>query len=249
MAGIYTSPSPSPYPIEKVGDSPYPYPYPYPVNAGIPHQNGDRFGQYPRGRVYLPSLPMRWLMFPSSISFTLAKKNNNIKMSDIYMAKIKIIIFINTKCVSMFFSLFLGCFDVRQVWPKWPLPPQDKLYCHIICHYFHLFFSFFHIIVSLQMTKCLFEISFMTMKIWIKCCYIHFWEQIITNLVSWMLLHSLLGMKHNQSGLMIFYFIKTHCFFLAIRRHSNALFPPLFRVSLRLIASRCISTFNTQEDE
>ena len=50
MAGIYSSP----YPIEKIGDSPYPYPYP--VNAGIPRQNGDGFGQYPRGRVYLPSL-------------------------------------------------------------------------------------------------------------------------------------------------------------------------------------------------
>jgi len=56
MAGIYSSPSPSPYPIEKIGDSPYP------VNAGIPRQNGDGFGQYPRGRVYLPSL----LTMPSS---------------------------------------------------------------------------------------------------------------------------------------------------------------------------------------
>jgi len=58
MAGICISPSPSPspYPIEKIEDSPYPYPYPYLVNAGIPRQNGDRFGQYPRGRVYLPSL-------------------------------------------------------------------------------------------------------------------------------------------------------------------------------------------------
>jgi len=55
-------------------------------------------------------------MFPSSISFSSAKKNNNnIKMSDIYMAKNKIIIFINIKCVYMFFSLILGCFDVRQV--------------------------------------------------------------------------------------------------------------------------------------
>jgi len=54
MAGIYSSPSPSPYPIEKIGDSPLPYPYP--VNAGILRQNGDGFGQYPRGRVYLPSL-------------------------------------------------------------------------------------------------------------------------------------------------------------------------------------------------
>jgi len=60
MAEIYLSPSPSPYPIEKIGDSPYPYPYPYPypVNAGIPRQNGDGFGQYPRGRVCLPSLPI-----------------------------------------------------------------------------------------------------------------------------------------------------------------------------------------------
>ena len=56
MAGIctssYPSPSPYPYPTEKVGDSPYPYP----VNVGIPHQNEDGFGQYPRGRVYLPYL-------------------------------------------------------------------------------------------------------------------------------------------------------------------------------------------------
>jgi len=54
MAGIYSSPSPSPCPIEKIGDSLYPYPYP--VNAGIPHQNRDGFGQYPWGRVYLPLL-------------------------------------------------------------------------------------------------------------------------------------------------------------------------------------------------
>jgi len=46
--------SSSPYPIEKIRDSLYPYPYP--VNAGIPHQNMDEFGQYPWRRVYLPSL-------------------------------------------------------------------------------------------------------------------------------------------------------------------------------------------------
>jgi len=46
MARICTSP----YPIEKVGDSPYL------VNMGILFQNGDGFGQYPRGWVYLPSL-------------------------------------------------------------------------------------------------------------------------------------------------------------------------------------------------
>jgi len=50
--GIMTGICTSPYPIEKVGDSPYPYP----VNVGIPHQNEDEFGQYPRERVYLPSL-------------------------------------------------------------------------------------------------------------------------------------------------------------------------------------------------
>ena len=54
MAGIYSFPSSSSYPIKKIGDSPYPYPYP--INAGISRQNGDGFGQYPRGRVYLPSL-------------------------------------------------------------------------------------------------------------------------------------------------------------------------------------------------
>jgi len=52
MAGICTSPYSYPYPIKKIGDSPYPYP----VNAGILRQNGDGFRQYPRGRVYLPSL-------------------------------------------------------------------------------------------------------------------------------------------------------------------------------------------------
>ena len=54
IAGIYSSPSPSPYLIKKIRDSPYLYPYL--VNAGIPRQNRDGFGQYPRGRVYLPSL-------------------------------------------------------------------------------------------------------------------------------------------------------------------------------------------------
>jgi len=70
MAGIYSSPSPSPspspYPIEKIGDSPYPYPYP--VNAEILRQNGDGFGQYPQGRIYLPSLllvyPFNYLKLP-----------------------------------------------------------------------------------------------------------------------------------------------------------------------------------------
>ena len=62
MAGIYSSLSPSPYPIEKIGDSPYPYPYP--VNAGISRQNGDGFGQYPRGRVYLPYLFVYICIYP-----------------------------------------------------------------------------------------------------------------------------------------------------------------------------------------
>jgi len=46
-----------PYAIEKVGDSPYPYLYL--VNAGISRQNGDKFGQYPQGQVYLSSLVTR----------------------------------------------------------------------------------------------------------------------------------------------------------------------------------------------
>jgi len=54
MAGICTSTYSSPYPIEKVGD--FLYPYLYPVHAGIPHQNGNRFRQYSRGRVYLSYL-------------------------------------------------------------------------------------------------------------------------------------------------------------------------------------------------
>jgi len=53
-AGIYISQSPSPSPVENFGY--YLYPYPYPVKAGIPRQNGDGFGWYPRARVYLPSL-------------------------------------------------------------------------------------------------------------------------------------------------------------------------------------------------
>jgi len=57
MAEICTSPYSSPYPTEKVGD--FPYPYPYSVNAGIPRQNENRFGQYPREQVYLPSLMVK----------------------------------------------------------------------------------------------------------------------------------------------------------------------------------------------
>ena len=70
---------------------------------------------------------------------------------------------------------------------------------------FIFFFSHFYTIVPLLMTKFLFEISFMITKIWIRCCCIHFWEWSITNLVSWMLFYSLLGMKHNQFDLMIFH--------------------------------------------
>ena len=72
MAGICTSPYPSPYPTEKVGDSPYPYPYP--VNAGISRQNGDGFGRYPRGRVYLPSLLI------TSFTFLLNSQTNLISI-------------------------------------------------------------------------------------------------------------------------------------------------------------------------
>jgi len=43
-----------PIPNWKSRDSPYPYP----VNAGIPRQNGDGFGQYPSGWIYLLFLPL-----------------------------------------------------------------------------------------------------------------------------------------------------------------------------------------------
>ena len=59
MARICTSP----YPIEKVGDSPYQYSYP--VNAGIPRQHEDEFGQYPRRQVYLSSLGTSIYLLPS----------------------------------------------------------------------------------------------------------------------------------------------------------------------------------------
>ena len=61
IAGICTSPYLSPYPIEKIGDSPYPYSYP--VNAGISRQNEDGFEQYPRRRLYSPSLLFTILRF------------------------------------------------------------------------------------------------------------------------------------------------------------------------------------------
>jgi len=44
MERMCTTLSLSPYPIEKVGYSSYPYPYL--VNAWIPCQNMDEFGQY-----------------------------------------------------------------------------------------------------------------------------------------------------------------------------------------------------------
>jgi len=53
MAGIYSSPSPYSYPIEKIG---FPIPIPILSQCGDSRQNGDGFGQYPRERVYLPSL-------------------------------------------------------------------------------------------------------------------------------------------------------------------------------------------------
>ena len=57
MGRICTSSYLSLYLIEKVRNSPYPYPYS--VNVEIFRQNGEGFGQYPRGRVYLPSIGRR----------------------------------------------------------------------------------------------------------------------------------------------------------------------------------------------
>jgi len=67
MAEIYSSP----FPIEKIGDSPYP------VNAGIPRQNGDRFGQYPRGQVYLPSLYICHLFYILFLNQNIPTKLDN----------------------------------------------------------------------------------------------------------------------------------------------------------------------------
>jgi len=77
---------PSLYPVEKIGDSPYPYPYP--VNAGIPCENGDGFGQYPWGRVYLSSL-VEWELLDE-------KKGNLVERSRI-----------NNKRKGRWFPLFL----------------------------------------------------------------------------------------------------------------------------------------------
>jgi len=71
MAGICTSPYPSPYPIEKVGNSPYPYP----LNAGIPRQNGDEFGQYPRDGficyLYSQVISQLFVFYDHSVAFKL----------------------------------------------------------------------------------------------------------------------------------------------------------------------------------
>jgi len=135
-------------------------------------------------------------------------------MSDIHI----IHIFINTKCVSMFLSLFFRMLLCKT-------STIQMVFTTVVINYifilfvivFIFFFSYFHTIVPLLMTKFLFQMSFMITKIWIRCYCIHFWELSITNSISWMLLHSLLGMKHNQFDLMIF--IKNSVFCLAIRKH------------------------------
>jgi len=64
---------PIPISVEKVEDSSYTYPYL--VNAGIPRQNEDGFGQYPRGR-FICHLYVRvdldsflWILVSNSIIF------------------------------------------------------------------------------------------------------------------------------------------------------------------------------------
>ena len=73
MVGICSSPYPSPFPTEKIGDSPYPYPYP--VNAGIPRQNGNGFGQYSRERIYLSS-PIKTNSYIQLLKSFYLKKSN-----------------------------------------------------------------------------------------------------------------------------------------------------------------------------
>jgi len=126
-------------------------------------------------------------------------------MRDIHMAKIKIIIFINTRCVSIFFSLFFLILWCKTSTTQMAFTTAMINYIFILFVIVFIFFYYLlRTIVPFLMTKYLFEIFFMTMKIWIRCCCIHLWEQSITNLVSWILLHSLLRMKHNQFILMIF---------------------------------------------
>ena len=105
MAGICTYLYPFPYPIEKFGDSPYPYLYL--VNARIPHQNGDRLGQFPHRQVYLPSLSLIVIDFVISIMnwwlsidliellFLISMSNKTDKSCSLFSG-----------CVSSFYSLY-----------------------------------------------------------------------------------------------------------------------------------------------
>ena len=55
----YIHPHPHPHTQLKKSGIPHTHTHTHtPVNAGIPRQNGDKFEQYPRRRVYLPSLMM-----------------------------------------------------------------------------------------------------------------------------------------------------------------------------------------------
>ena len=120
------------------------------------------------------------------------KENNNIKMSNIHMAiiRITITIFISKVC---FYVLLIIC---KMLWCMISTTQMAFTIVMIIYVFFILFaniftffFSLFHIIVPLLVTKCVFEISFITMsivnitimKIYIKCCCIHFWEWSRTN--------------------------------------------------------------------
>jgi len=58
-------------------------PYPYPVNAGIPRQNRDGFGQYPQGRIYLPSLVVTFYHLFSLCNLLYTYNNNNHNTSSI----------------------------------------------------------------------------------------------------------------------------------------------------------------------
>ena len=85
--------------------------------------------------------------------------------SGIHMAIIEITISIKNY-VSMFSFLFF-----KMLWCMTSTTQlafyhrNDNLYFYLMCHYFRLFYSFFHIIVPFLVIKCLFENSFMIMSI------------------------------------------------------------------------------------
>jgi len=113
------------------------YPYPYPVNAGIPHQNRDEFGQYPRKRVYLPylialywtfiSYSVTWMLFLFACAHSLGQQYHKK-----YLKKTKILaicMFFFSICVVVIFILFWICIRIRNV----------LILLRFVCRYFYIY--------------------------------------------------------------------------------------------------------------